>query len=212
MKGLALARASWRASTARWRRIPPVGFARPCEPALVDRPPVGPGWLHEVKHDGFRIVALKQGDRIQVWSRRGVDFTSRFSRIAEAVRSLPADEALIDGEAVVFWDHGRSAFYELMTKRVGAQASLVAFDLLRLEGDGLRLRPIQARREALKRLLSGVNGILFSEALAAEGAVMFAKACELGLEGIVSKREGSFYQSGTSRNWLKTKNPDFVRT
>ena len=88
----------------------------------------------------------------------------------------------------------------------------MAFDLLRLEGDDQRLRPIEVRREALMRLVAGVGGILFSESLAAEGAVVFAKACELGLEGIVSKRAGSFYKSGKSRNWLKTKNPGFVRT
>jgi ATP-dependent DNA ligase len=194
----------WRSSPARWRRIPPVGFVPPCEPTLDDRPPAGPGWLHEVKHDGFRMV--------QVWSRDGVDFTSRFSRIAEAVRDLPVAEALVDGEAVVFRDYGRSDYYALMTKRGGTQASFVAFDLLRLNNDGLRLRPIEARREALMRLVAGVNGILLGEALVAEGAVVFAKACELSLEGIVSKRAGSFYRSGKSRNWLKTKNPNFVRT
>jgi hypothetical protein len=87
-------------------------------------------------------------------------------------------------------------------------------------GCGVGLAPtatsglIEKRREALARLIAKRrgNGILFSEALAEEGAVVFAKACELGLEGIVSKREGSFYKSGRSRNWLKTKNPDFVRT
>ena len=88
----------------------------------------------------------------------------------------------------------------------------MAFDLLRLAGEDLRLRPIEARREALMRLAAGVSGILFSEALAAEGAVVFAKACELGLEGVVSKRAGSLYRSGRSRSWLKAKNPDFVRT
>jgi bifunctional non-homologous end joining protein LigD len=88
----------------------------------------------------------------------------------------------------------------------------VAFDLLRLEGDDQRLRPIEARRETLMRLVEGVDGILFSEALADEGAVVFAIACKLGLEGIVSKRAGSFYKSGKSRNSLKTINPDFVRT
>jgi bifunctional non-homologous end joining protein LigD len=88
----------------------------------------------------------------------------------------------------------------------------VAFDLVRLEGEDLRLCPIEQRREALMRLVAGVDGLLFSEALAAEGAVVFAKACELGLEGIVSKREGNFYRSGKSRNWLKIINPDFVRT
>jgi ATP-dependent DNA ligase len=202
----------WRAPTPRWRRSQPRGFIRPCEPALVDRPPAGAGWLHEVKHDGWRILASKQGERVQLWTRHGAAFKDRFSRIAEAVHGLGADEALIDGEAVLLRDGGGSDFGALMTKRGGAQASLVAFDLLRREGEDLRLRPIEARREALKRLVVGIDGILFSEALAAEGAVVFAKACELGLEGIVSKRKGSFYRSGKSRSWLKAKNPDFVRT
>jgi len=99
-----------------------------------------------------------------------------------------------------------------MTKRGGAQASLVAFDLLRLEGVDLRLRPLEARRETLMWLVDGVDRILFSEALAAEGAIVFAKASELGLEGIVSKRQGSLYRGGRSRNWLNTKNPNFERT
>ena len=80
-----------------------------------------------------------------------------------------------------------------------------------LDGEDLRLRPLEARREALKQLVAGVDRLLFSEALAADGAVGFAKTCELGLEGIVSTG-GSFYRCGRSRNWLKTKNPDFVRT
>jgi bifunctional non-homologous end joining protein LigD len=132
---------------------------------LVDRPPAGPGWLHEIKHDGFRILALKQGGRVQVWSRRGADFTYRFPAIAEAVRGLNVDRALIDGEAIVLQKDGRSDFGALMTKRGGAQATLVAFDLLRLNGDDLRLRPLEARREALQQLVAGVGGILFSEAL-----------------------------------------------
>jgi bifunctional non-homologous end joining protein LigD len=113
---------------------------------------------------------------------------------------LSADEALIDGEAVAFQDEGRSDFHALLTKRGSAEAQFVAIDLLRLGGGDLRLRPLEARREALRRLVAGVGGILLSEALAAEGAVVFAKACELGLEGIVSKRAGNFYRSGPSRN------------
>jgi bifunctional non-homologous end joining protein LigD len=137
-----------------------------------------------------------------------------FRRIAEAVRGLPVDQALIDGEAVVFRDDGRSDFHALLTKRGGAQASLVAFDLLHREGEDMRQWPIEARREALMRLVAKrrSDGIVFSEALAGEGAVVFAKACELSLEGIVSKRAGSLYRSGRTRDWLKTKNPDFVRT
>jgi ATP-dependent DNA ligase len=204
---------TWRVSTPLWRRSAPPGFLRPCEPTLADRPPTGPGWLHEIKHDGFRVLARKQGERVLLWSRRGADFTTRFEAIAEAVRGLAPDQALIDGEAVVLRADGRSDFRALMTKRGGAEASLVAFDLLRLDGDDLRLRPLEARREALMRLVGDVgNSIVFSEAIAAEGAVVFAKACELGLEGVVSKRVGSLYKSGPSRNWIKTKNPGFVRT
>ena len=93
----------------------------------------------------------------------------------------------------------------------GAQASLIAFDLLRLDGNDLRLRPIENREARSCGSSSASTEILFSEALAGEGAVLFPKACELGLEGIVSKRQGSFYKSGKSRNWLKTVNPDSVK-
>jgi bifunctional non-homologous end joining protein LigD len=149
-----------------------------------------------------------------VWSRRGAGFTDRFPAIVEAVRGLPVDQVLIDGEAVVFRDDGKSDFGALPTKRDSARAAFVAFDLLRREGEDMRLWPIKARREALLRLAAKRrdDGIVFSEALAVEGAVVFAKACEMGLEGIVSKRAGRLYKSGPSRNWLKTKNPDFVRT
>jgi bifunctional non-homologous end joining protein LigD len=102
--------------------------------------------------------------------------TYRFPAIAEAVRGLNVDRALIDGEAVVLQEDGRSDFAALMTKRGGEQATLVAFDLLRLNADDQRLRPLEARREALMRLVAGARGIVFSEALAADGAVVFAKA------------------------------------
>ena len=119
------------------------GLHPPVRACAVDRPPAGVGWLHEIKHDGFRILARKQGDRVLLWSRRGADFTDRFSRIAEAVRGLPADDALIDGEAVVFQHDGRSNFHALLSKRGWMEAALVAFDLLRINGDDLRLRPIE---------------------------------------------------------------------
>jgi bifunctional non-homologous end joining protein LigD len=168
--------------------------------------------LHEVKHDGYRIVARKQGERVTLWTRYGTDFTNRLPRIAEAVGGLAAEHALIDGEAVVFRPDGRSDFGALRTKAGGAEACLVAFDLLTLNGEDLRQRPLEERRDRLARLICGVDGVLFSEAIEAEGAVVFAHACRLGLEGIVSKRKGSLYRSGTSRSWLKSKNPAFVRT
>jgi ATP-dependent DNA ligase len=96
-------------------------------------------------------------------------------------------------------------------ERADAGEELVAFDLLNLNGEDFRQRPIEERRGALSPLIAGVHCILFSDALMAEGALVFAKACELGLEGIVSKRAGSRYSSGNSRQWLKSKNPAFAR-
>jgi bifunctional non-homologous end joining protein LigD len=195
----------------RFRRPRPAGFIVPCRPTLVRAPPVGPGWLHEVKHDGFRTLVRKQGERIDVWSRYGTDFTGRFSNIAEAVRSLPAESALIDGEVVAFLPGGHSDFAALRTKAGGARASFVAFDLLSLEDEDLRQRPLEERRKALSHLVASVDNIQFSASVAGEGAIVFAHACQLGLEGIVSKRAGSRYKSGPSRNWLKCLSPEFQR-
>jgi len=133
-------------------------------------------------------------------------------KIAEGVRRLPVERALIDGEAVAFRPDGHSDRAALHTKAGGASASLVAFDLVTHNEEDLRQRPLEERREALSRLIAGLGGIVFSEAIAAEGAIVFAKACEMGLEGIVSKRVGSRYWSGPSRQWLKSKNPEFSRT
>jgi bifunctional non-homologous end joining protein LigD len=121
---------------------------------------------------------------------------------------------MIDGEAVVFQDEGKSDFQALLTKRGWLVAMFVAFDVLRLNGNDLRQRPLEKRRETLARLIANRRGdaIVFSEAFADEGAVVSAKACELGLRGIVSKRAGSLYRNGPSRSWLKCKNPDFVTT
>ena len=143
--------------------------------------------------------------------RRPVQRQRQVPRIAEAVGTLPVDNALIDGEAVVFLPDGHSDFAALLTKAGGEQASFVAFDLLSLDGDDLRQRPLEERRDALSRLVAGVDGVRFSEAIDAEGAVVLVHACKLGLEGIVSKRAGSRYRSGASRNWLKCLNPDFQR-
>ena len=200
----------WR-NSPRSRRTPPAGFIQPCQPTLVAYPPAGPGWLHEMKHDGYRLIARKDADRVTLWSRYGADFTDKLPRIAEAVRSLPVDNALIDGEAVTFLPDGHSDFGALRTKEGGERASFVAFDLLDLEGDDYRDRPLEERREALARLVHGAAGVQFSEALSADGPLVFAHACKLGLEGIVSKRVGSRYRSGTSRNWLKVLNPEFAR-
>jgi bifunctional non-homologous end joining protein LigD len=108
----------WRIS----RRDPPADFIQPCRPTLVGAPPAGPGWLHKMKHDGYRLIARKAADRVTLWSRYGTDFTDKLPRIAEAVRSLPVDNALIDGEAVVFRPDGHSDFVALRSKAGGEMA------------------------------------------------------------------------------------------
>ena len=146
--------------------------------------------------------------RVELPRRRVND---RFPRIAEAVGALPVDNVLIDGEAIVFRSGGHGDFAALRTRAGGEQASFVAFDLLSLDTDDLRHRPLEERRDALAHLVAGVANLQFSAALSTEGATVFTHACKLGLEGIVSKRAGSRYRSGPSRNWFKCLNPEFER-
>jgi bifunctional non-homologous end joining protein LigD len=167
--------------------------------------------VHEIKHDGYRLIARKDAGRVNLWSRYATDYSDTFSRTAEAVRALPVDRVVLDGEAVVFRPDGHSDFVALRTNRGAAQASLVTFDLLQFEGEDWRKLPLEVRRAQQDSLVAGIDGLTFSEALDADGAVVFAHACKLGLEGIISKRLGGLYASGRCRNWLKVKNPDFER-
>ena len=104
----------WR-TLSRFRRSPPAGFIQPAQPTLVAKPRAGPEWIHEVKHDGYRLLAYKSAGRVVLWSRYGTDLTDNMPRIAAAVRTLPVDDALIDGEAVVFRCDGHSDFAALRT-------------------------------------------------------------------------------------------------
>ena len=177
----------------------------------MPNPPAGLGWLHEVKHDGYRIIARKDGSRVTLWSRYGTNFTDRLPKMAEAVCSLAAESALIDGEAVAVRPDGHSDFAALRTKAGSAPACFVAFDLLNLNGEDFRQRPIEERRAALSPLVAGVHCILFNDALVAEGALVFAKACELGLEGIVSKRAGKPIFERKQPELAEVEEPTFVR-
>jgi bifunctional non-homologous end joining protein LigD len=112
---------------------------------------------------------------------------------------------------VAFLPGGHSDFAALRTKAGGARASFVAFDLISLQGEDLRQRPLEERRKALAQLVAGVNSIQFSASVADDGAIVFDHACQMGLEGIVSKRAGSQYRSGASHNWLKCLSPEFQR-
>ena len=201
----------WRITPAHSRRNPPAGFIHPARPLLTTTPRSGPEWIHEVKFDGYRLIARKEAGRVVLWSRYATDYSATFLRIAEAIRALPVDHVMIDGEAVVFRPDGYSDFTALRTNRGAAQASLVAYDLLQFERQDWRALALEVRRAQLESLVGGIDGITFSEAIEGDGALVFDHACRLGLEGIVSKRLGGLYASGRCRNWLKVKNREFQR-
>ena len=195
----------WRqARPARSRRSPP-GFIAPCIPTLAKVAPSGPHWVHEIKHDGYRIIARKDGERVRLWSRHGLSWTAAFPLIVEALRAMPADCVVLDGEAVLECEDARHDFYGLGTA-AAKNACLFAFDLLALDDADLRSAPLEERRDRLAGLLAGAHpGLRLSEALEGDGALILKHACALGLEGIVSKRRDAPYRSGRSRTWLKVK-------
>jgi bifunctional non-homologous end joining protein LigD len=190
-------------------RILASGFVPPCLPTKADTPPSGGLWLHEIKHDGFRIIARKDGDRVRLYSRPGNDLTDRFPLIVEALTRLRSRSCIIDGEAVACDDSGVPSFDRIRYRRYDASVFLYAFDLLELDGDDLRRDPLEVRKATLASVLTKAGpGIRFNEHLEHDdGETVFRHACKLGLEGIVSKRKGSPYRSGRSPDWLKSKNP-----
>jgi ATP-dependent DNA ligase len=194
----------WR-TTAPARR--PQGFIDPCIPTLATKPPVGPQWIHEIKHDGYRMLACRRGGRVRLFTRRGYDWTDRYPLIRSATQALPVD-ATVDGEAVICDANGLADFERLHSREHDRQAILYAFDLLELEGRDLRAVPLDQRKDQLRALLvASASGIVFNEHLEEDGATVFAHACKLGAEGIVSKDRTRPYRSGPSKNWLKIKNP-----
>jgi bifunctional non-homologous end joining protein LigD len=191
-------------------RILPAGFIEPCIPTAARVPPSGPGWVHEIKHDGYRLIGRMDGGRVRLFSRRGYEWSDRFPRISEALASLRARSATIDGEAVVLCPNtGLSLFDELHSGRRDRDVIMYAFDLIELNGDDLRREPLEVRKATLISLLTKTHaGIRISEHMEADGATVFRHACRLGCEGIVSKQRASPYRSGRVRTWIKTKNPD----
>ena len=196
----------FRRGTAARRR--PQGFVDPCIPTLAAEPPVGVRWIHEIKHDGYRLIVCRRAGRVRVFTRRGYDWTERYPLIREAMLALPQD-ATIDGEAVVCDAAGVANFDLLHSRKHDGRAFLYAFDLLELDGVDLRPFPLERRKDQLRILLLGyTGGIQFSEHLEGDGATVFALACRLGCEGIVSKDRTRPYKSGPSKTWIKVKNPE----
>ncbi len=185
-----------------------IGIVEPCLPSPAKKPPSGPDWIHEIKHDGFRIIARRDAAGVRLITRNGNDFSQRFPFIAMAVAALPARSCIIDGEAIVCNENGLAVFERIRGHRTLASAVHCAFDLIELDGEDLRRSPIEARKRLLARLLRGAHSnIVLNEHYEEDGAIIFREACRLGCEGIVSKRLGSTYRSGRSQHWIKVKNP-----
>jgi bifunctional non-homologous end joining protein LigD len=147
------------------------------------------GWLHEIKYDGFRLMAWRDGDCVRLLTRGGYDWGERYPAIARAVSVLDTDPCFIDGEVVVCDDAGRPSFEMLRSRQY---AVLQAFDLLALGGEDIRGEPLEIRKATLASLLrKGPLGIALSEHLEGDGEIVFQHACRAGLEGIISKRRNS---------------------
>ena len=189
-------------------RTLPTGFVPPCLPTAAPSAPPSDQWWHEIKWDGIRVIARKDDKRIKLYSRPGNDLTHRFAQIGEALARLRARSCIFDGEAVACGEDGIALFERIRYRRHDASVFMYAFDLIELNGVDLRREPLEVRKEALERVLGRAgSGVRFNEHLEAEGPLVFEHACRMGLEGIVSKRKGSRYQSGRCRDWVKAKNP-----
>ena len=139
-----------------------------------------------------------------------------FERIGDAVAALPVESAVLDGESILLRPDNTSDFEALGSRQGQAEAILVAYDIMEMDGQDVRPEPLEERRKRVAKLLSRSNkalrdGIQLSEGITGDGAAIFRHACGMDLEGIVSKRIGSRYVSGRTRAWLKTKNPNFER-
>lgn len=180
---------------------------------LVAAAPEGDDWLHEVKFDGFRILCRIQAGQVTLFTRTGQDWTARFSAVAQAAALLPARSALIDGEVAILRADGTTSFQALQNHLQGdgvGTLTYFAFDLLFLDGEDLRQRPLEERKAALQRLLGGgkagtAKAIRYTDHVFGHGAEFFERASAAGLEGIISKQRHQPYHSGRGPSWVKTK-------
>jgi bifunctional non-homologous end joining protein LigD len=180
---------------------------------LVEGPPEGEGWVHEIKYDGYRIAARVGGGDARLFSRNGLDWTERFPEVAAALRALPAGGTWLDGEVVVFDERGVSDFGRLQRHLKDGRAgdlTYVVFDLIFQDGEDLRELPLSERKRRLRWLL-GRGGkalrevVRFGDHIDGQGPAVYEEACLQELEGVVSKRAGDHYAGRRTRSWLKSK-------
>ncbi|GAA2817397.1 DNA ligase D-like protein (predicted ligase) [Aminobacter aminovorans] len=185
-------------------------FIPPCIPTLVDKPPEGDAWTHEIKYDGYRTQIHLSGGKARAFTRNGHDWSPKYQTVLSDARDLVRRDAILDGEMVVQDQTGRSDFKKLASAIRWENASLVfyAFDLLGLDGNDIRKQRCDDRRQRLRDLLGDrrqSSRLQFSDHFEGSGAKFFAEVELLDLEGVVSKRRASIYRSGDSTDWKKTK-------
>jgi len=200
------------------RKAPLPDFIPPQLATLVGSAPAGDEWLHELKFDGYRMVCHLHRGKARFWSRNQKDWTEKFPNLSKALKALPAPAAILDGEVVVVDKAGRTSFQKLQQSMKGGAASFIfqIFDLVYLNGYNLRGVALRERKALLEDLLAGVDAkgpLRYSDHVVGNGDRFFKQACEYGIEGVVSKRADSVYESTRSRSWLKvkcTKRQEFV--
>jgi bifunctional non-homologous end joining protein LigD len=185
------------------------GFIEPCHPTLRQEAPSGAGWLHEIKFDGYRTQAHLRNGRPAIYTRAGYDWTRRFQPIADTLATLPLTDLILDGEAVVADSRGIPDFGLLHADLAAGRKDRLlyyAFDLLYIDGFDLRRAQLAERKRLLSELLADTSErILYAEHLEGDGAEIYARACAMGLEGIVSKQQDAPYRSGRVESWIKVK-------
>ena len=184
-------------------------FIEPQLATLVDHPPQGEKWIHEVKHDGYRTLLVIEEGYVRAYTRNGFDWSERYPAIVRSAARLGCHSAILDGEVIVQDANGLSDFEALSSAIRSAPERLLfyAFDLLHLDGEDLRDRPLLERRAKLKELIQSDETcqLQFSEEFTGDAAAFFRACAERQLEGIVSKWASSKYRSGRSKTWLKCK-------
>ena len=212
-----------RVAKARRRLLPDVGkvpaarkkllpaFHEPSLASPCETPPSGPKWIHEIKHNGYRMQARIDGPSVQLLTRKGLDWTDRFASIAAAVKKIGLASGLLDGEIVVEEQNGITSFNNLQADlSAGRQDRFryFVFDLLYCEGFDLTKAALVDRKSLLQQILVSLpagSPVRFSEHLEVDGPTMLEHSCRFGLEGIISKRKDLPYRSGRGDHWLKSK-------
>src|SRR5712691_11748519 len=184
---------------------------------LSDRPPADKGWLFEIKFDGVRVLAVRRGDKVELYGRSGHLITGRYSDLTHALLALPVEHFVLDGEIVALDEAGRPSFQRLQPRMhltnprdiEGAAARIpiegVFFDCLDLDGYDLRRLPLTTRKDCLRLLVPPLGPVRYVDNVVGQGQAFLEAADEQRLEGIVAKRASSAYTGGRSRDWIKIK-------